>query len=299
MTPEKFVATLQTVTAQSESDRLHILGQEEQAYSQVVAAKLKGLVALADAFNTIFLESLERVNTEIRPKIKATLPEIYAMFLPRLVNSFKILRAAQNVGFAGYPLQGYTLLRNVFDNNLLTSAALQNLTTFYAIEGIEPGKPVDPQALKKLRRATEFDVFALMVGQKSDLSERAQSDLRKLDSLFDLETHGSRLSLIQAMQWMQGRAPLKVMPSYDDKEFAIFLNRFCEVAWMTHRLLPFMQPKEVLFESIWLDRWKIVDDAFQTCVQALSAEFGKSIGDSFVEFISVKFPFTSATTFPE
>ena len=97
MTPEKFVATLQTVTAQSESDRLHILGQEEQAYSQVVAAKLKGLVALADAFNTIFLESLERMNTEIRPKIKTTLPENYALFLPRLVNSFKILRAAQNV----------------------------------------------------------------------------------------------------------------------------------------------------------------------------------------------------------
>jgi hypothetical protein len=304
MTPEDYVKRLESVVASSASDRLDLLASEEHNYFVAARDALKGLGALADAFNSLFLETVERLNSESRPKVKQQLSDHYPLFVPRLVTAFRVLRAAENTAFDGYPLQGYTLLRNVFDDNVLTAAALQQITTFYAIEGVDPKAKVDPKtpidasAILGARRRTEFAVTRVMVGADSGLSAVAREDLAKLNRLFDFETHGARLSLTHAMNWMQGRGGLEVTPKFDENGFAIFANRYCEIAWMTHRLLPQIQPPDAMFAGDWGDKWAILDDSFKMIVESLSTSLGKTVGSSFVEFIETKFPFNQARAFP-
>ncbi|MBA2350917.1 MAG: hypothetical protein H0V78_03740 [Burkholderiales bacterium] len=143
-----------------------MLFDEEEKYGQAIL-QYKGYLALSDAFKCFFLESVELLNTECRPKVKTPLSEFYPLFVPRLAHSFQSLCGAERVAIRGYPYHGYALLRNLFDNLVLTSAALQKITDFYSIEGIHPAKPFDPNAFRKLRKATEFAVRQKMTGDQS------------------------------------------------------------------------------------------------------------------------------------
>jgi hypothetical protein len=67
------------------------------------------------------------------------------------------LCATERVATRGYPYHGYTLLRNLFDNLILSSAALQNIADFYSIEGLDPAeRSINPKATRNLRKETEF-----------------------------------------------------------------------------------------------------------------------------------------------
>lgn len=298
MSPEDFVKRLADISQHEGVPyrRAYLVFEEEEKHAQAIL-QFKGHLALSDAFKCFFLETVELINVECRPKIKAPLSEFYAFLVPRVSHSFKSLCAAERVAIRGYPYHGYTLLRNVFDDLVLTSAALQKITDFYSIEGVEPGKPVDPAAVRKLRKATEFAVRRKMTGDQSGLSQQALSDLALWDALFDYETHGARLSLTQAVDWMKKAAPLPVLPRFDESAFAMFMNRFGEVAWMTHRLIPTLQPGVPLPDG-WKQKWRIVDESFEISVESLTKQLGKTIGAAIVEFVKAKFPFNEQTLFP-
>lgn len=299
MNPEDFVKRLDAI---SEHDgvpygRAHLLFDEEEKHGEAIL-QYKGYLALSDAFKCFFLETVELINIECRPKIKTPLSEFYALFVPRLSHSFQSLCGAERVAIRGYPYHGYTLLRNVFDNLVLTSAALQKYAGFYSIEGVEPGKSVDPDAVRKLRKSTEFAVRRRMTGDQSGLSLDTIAELGKWDALFDYETHGARLSLTQAMEWIRKIAPLSVLPKFDESAFAMFMNRFCEVGWMTHRLVPAVQPPGVPLSDEWGGKWRVIDESFEISVEALTQQLGKRIGAAIVEFVKVKFPFNEHSAFP-
>ncbi|BCG04742.1 hypothetical protein PPGU19_093100 (plasmid) [Paraburkholderia sp. PGU19] len=299
LSPEEFVKRLYAI---SESDgipygRAQLLADGEQSYQQAVL-QYKGYAALSDAFKCFFLETVELVNTSCRPKVTKQLSEFYGLFVPRLAHDFRSLCGAERVAVSGYPYHAYTLLRNTFDNVLLTSAALQKITDFYSIEGITPGKPLDVTALKKLRKDTEFDVRRTMTGSKSGLTQDTQVELAKWDALFDFEVHGARLSLASAMSFMKGQEPLPVVPRFEEKEFALFLNRYCEVAWMVHRLTPAIQPPGVPLPDEWKEKWRVLDDSFEITAHSLTKQLGKKIGTAIVELVKVKFPFNEKSEFP-
>lgn len=297
--PEDFIKRLDAI---SEHDgvpygRAHLLFDEEEKHGQAVL-QYKGYLALSDAFKCFFLETVEGVNVECRPKIKAPLSEFYALFVPRLSHGFQSLCGAERVAIRGYPYHGYTLIRNVFDNIVLTSAALQKFVDFYSIEGVEPGKPVDPDAVRKLRKSTEFAARRKMTGDQSGLSQQTLAELTKWDALFDYETHGARLSLTQAMGWMKKTAPLPVLPKFDESAFAMFMNRFCEVGWMVHRLVPAVQPPGIPLSNGWKEKWRVIDESFEISVESLTKQLGKNIGAAIVEFVKAKFPFNEQSSFP-
>lgn len=299
MSPEDFVKRLDAI---SEHDgvpygRAHLLFDEEEKHGQAVL-QYKGYLAVSDAFKCFFLETVEFVNIECRPKIKTPLSEFYALFVPRLSHSFQSLCGAERVAIRGYPYHGYTLLRNVFDNLVLTSSALQKFADFYSIEGVEPGKPVDPDAVRKLRKSTEFAVRRKMTGDQSGLSQQTLAELAMWDAFFDYETHGARLSLTQAMGWMKKTAPLPVLPKFDESAFAMFMNRFCEVGWMTHRLIPAVQPLGIPLPDGWKEKWRVIDESFEISVESLTKQLGKTIGGAIVEFVKAKFPFNEHSAFP-
>jgi hypothetical protein len=278
--------------------RAYRLIEKEKEYGLSALSTFKGLIALSDAFKCFFLETVEILNTECMPKITTPLSDFYPLFIPRLVHSFQTLCGAERIALHGYPYQAFTLLRNTFDNILLTSAALQKITDFYSIEGVEPGKPSNLNSIRKLRKATEHEVRKKMTGDQSGLTQPTIDTLNEWDALFDYEVHGARLSLALTTEWMKGLESLPVLPSFKEKPFALFANRFVEVGWMTHRLVPLMQPLDVLLSEAWKEKWQALDESFETGIDALTAELGKKIGAVIIEFVKAKFPFNEQSTFP-
>jgi hypothetical protein len=277
--------------------RVHLIHETQDAYSQEVI-QFSGHFALSDSFKSVFLEAVELMNSYCRPLVKTPLSEYYPQFLPRLTNAFHTLCGAECAAIRGYPRPAFTTLRNVFDDVVLVSAALQKITDLYKIEGIDPNGQFEPTVVKKSRKDEEFRVRKLMTGKDSGLSADVISELAQLNDLYDYEVHGGRLSLTDAMGFMKGTEPLQVMPKFVPKTFAIFMNRFIEVSWALHRLLPAIQPPEAQMPTDWADRWTLVDESFDFAVRSLSTELGKSVGDAYAEFIKAKFPFNSGSVFP-
>lgn len=276
--------------------RAYLIFDEEERHKQS-ALQFQGYLHLSDAFKCFFLETVELINTHARPKIKGNLSEFYGIFVPRLAFNFKSLCATERVSTHGYPLQGYSLLRNTFDDIVLTSACLQKITDFYSIEGLVPGSNFDITSVKKLRKKTEFDVRQIMTGNKSGLKQETLDELAHWDALFDMEVHGGRLSLATSMRWMRGDATLPVLPRFDEKEFALFMNRYCEICWMLHRLIPSLQPPNVPFPAEWEEKWVVIDESFELMVNSLTEQLGKKIGAAIVDFVKTKFPFNAKSSF--
>jgi hypothetical protein len=299
VTVEQFMKRLESISENKgvAFGRAHLLFEAEDTHSNAVL-QYKGYLALSDAFKCFFLETVELINTESRPKVKKPLSEYYAIFVPRISHSFLSLCGAERVAIKGYPYQGYTLLRNVFDNLVLCSAALQKLANFYSIEGVVPGKQFDPKESKKLRKDTEFSVRRQMTGDQSGLAAATIAELAIWDAMFDYETHGARLSAAHAMDWMKGQGALPVLPKFEEMSFAMFMNRFSEVGWMLHRLIPALQPPDAPLSDAWLEKWKILDESFEQTVHSLTEQLGKAIGAAIVQLVKTKFPFSSKSVFP-
>src|SRR3989338_8288829 len=130
--------------------RAYLLFDSENEHAEAIQ-QFKGYLALSDAFKCFFLETVELFNTECLPKVKNPLHEFYFRFVPRLSNGFKSLCGSERVAIRGYPYQAYTLLRNIFYNLVLASAALQEFADYNRLDGREPGKPFNPDASRKLR----------------------------------------------------------------------------------------------------------------------------------------------------
>lgn len=295
---EEFMQRLEAISEHNGTayGRAHLVFEAEDEHANAIL-QYQGYLALSDAFKCFFLETVELINTECRPKIKHQLSEHYASFVPRVSQSFRAICGSERLATRGYPYQAYTLLRNIFDNVILTSAALQKFTDFYSIEGVSPNQDFDPIQAKKLRKYTEFTVRKLMTGDQSGLTKATITELDQWDALFDLETHGARLSATQAMRWMKGQDALPVLPRFEETAFAMFMNRYTEVSWMLHRLVPLLQPPDAPLSYTWVEKWLILDDSFEQTVHSLTTQLGKSIGGAIVELVKTKFPFSAESRF--
>lgn len=277
--------------------RLHLINGMQDEYSQS-ALQFAGHHALSAGFKAVFLEAIELMNVYCRPRTKTPLSEHFPQFLPRLANNFHTLCGAECAAICGYPRPAFTTLRNVFDDSVLTSAALQKLTDFYKIEGIDPKGKFDPNVARRERKVEEFRVRKIMTGPDNGLAPEVVGELARLNDLFDFEVHGGRLSLSDSVAFMKSQGPLHVLPKFLAGTYALFMNRFTEVAWAVHRLLPAVQLPEAPMPNDWAGRWTVVDESFEIAVRSLSQDLGKKVGDAYANFIQSKFPFNPGTVFP-
>lgn len=277
--------------------RVHELFDAEKAYG-LKAIKFQGYLSLSDAYKSFFLETVELFNSRIVPRIRSPLSECHAMFFPRLLYAWQSLCGFERLALHGYPLQAYSGIRNIFDSMQALSAVLQGFVDFYAIEGIVPGQTFDVAQMRKLRIRTEQEVSRLMSGSKSGLSLATIEELAVWDRLFNYEVHGGRLSLANAQGFMKGQEKLPIFPQFRERDFAMFMNRYCEIAWMTHRLIPLVQPPAIPFDQLWKEKWNVIDESFGVVSSSLTRENGKAIGAAIVEYVNTKFPFSASSTFP-
>jgi len=277
--------------------RVHELFDAEKKHGLQIT-RFQGYLSLSDAFKSFFLETAETFNSYIVPQIRSPLSEYHAMFFPRLFYAWQSLCGFERLALHGYPLQAYAGLRNIFDSVQALSAAAQGFVDSYAIEGVVPGQPFDPAQMKKLRRKAEKEVSLLMSGSKSGLTQATIDELALWDSLFDFEVHGGRLSLANAQGFMRGTERLPIFPQFRERDFAMFMNRYCEIAWMTHRLVPLVQPPAIPLDRQWKEKWQVIDESFGVVATSLTKENGKAIGAAIVEYVNAKFPFAADSVFP-
>jgi hypothetical protein len=298
MTPEEFVKRLQAISEENGVSyrRVQLILDAEEQHARSTL-RFKGYSALSDAFKCFFLQSVEMLNVALRSASGTPLSEFYPQFVERLAHAFRSLCGAERIAVRGYPFQAYTLLRNVYDDLVLTAAVAQGLTDFYTLEGIDPKAPFDPAKFRKDRRAAEASSRRQMTGDDSGLSPNTRRVLATWDVLFDDETHGGRLSRAHGTAWLRGSAPLPVVPLFEEQPFALFMNRFCEIGWMTHRMVPLAKPNADALPISWKEKWRVIDESFQQTVESLSKQLGKEIGNAMVELVRVKFPFNESSSF--
>lgn len=276
---------------------VRLLLNAEKKFSKLME-QYKGYGALATAFVEFFLETVAAYNREMQPRVTAMVTAEHVLLVERLVHGFLTLRAAQLVAHRGYPLQAFTLLRNVSDDCVLTSGAMQGLTTFEELSGIKPEEPFDKTSMLKNRRNTERKVRSKMDGADGGLSAETLKWLRMLDEMYDWETHGGRLTSAYNMDWLKGHAPLAIVPKFREQPAALFMNRFCEVAWMVHRLLPLIQLAAQPLSQTWGEKWRVVDSSFDLLVTSLAKDLNKPAFTAVRDFVTTKFPFSERSYFP-
>jgi hypothetical protein len=218
------------------------------------------------------------------------------------VTSLRKLRAATLTTTHGYFGIGYSLLRDVKDRTIHLSAIFQHITTYPDLMGVSTKHPekATKEELRNLRRkhriTTEKTVVDQFVGNSSALDKEDIFELDRWVNLFDREVHGSFLSgSLAALDWVQGNQPLQFLRAAENME-VMFANRYNEVSWMFHRLLPNLQWGDSGFGQEWAEKWNILDESFWQMEHGLGAgQLGKKIADSFIRFIDLKFPFNAAT----
>lgn len=279
--------------------RAHRLFEAEEQYSEQ-AVKFVGYFHMSDAFKCFFLETMELVNEHCAKKTALVLSDSYPQFIPRLVYVFQMLVGAERAAIRGYPFLGYTSLRNTYDIVLLTSAVMQKFTTFYGLLGIDPSDkdPYDPDKAFKPRVLEEKRVFALMTGAKSGLSSDVVEEITTWDRMFNAETHGGNLFLAGTQEYLKGKAALSPLPVFKEMDFALVMNRFCEIGWMSHRLLPLVQSADAPLPNEWRSKWQSLDECFRLIVTSLSTQLKMKIGTAIEELVDTKFPFNAQSTSP-
>ncbi len=288
----KFMKTLREITNDAVMER--ILLAEQTFHSSAI--NMHGFVALSRAFKSLVLDT---VNLSPTWKESTSLSQVHAWLLPRMAGSFHTVCGAERAAMWGYPGPAFALLRNVFDSTVVSSAVAQGFATFMEAEGLFEGEPLDPRKLSRRRKDCEFAINARMVGKDSGLSEVARRELGKLNQLYDFETHGQRMTATTTMSWLKGQDGLHFLPRYEEMNYAVFVNRFSEVTWMLHRLLPLVWPAEVAANEDWCRRWGTLDQCFRQTVESLTVDLKKAVGHAIVEFVDSKFPFNGLSRLPK
>ncbi len=279
---------------------------KEQEYGHYVIANAYGYVVLANSFQSFFYETITTCLTQYRhPNATKEAPYQPTVLLEHLT-LFRSIRATENLLYCGYPLDAYSLLRDVRDRAIFLAAIISGITSYQALnathllppDGVEPDDDL-ADAMRKVREQEERRVMALMMGEASGLPEATQRLLRRWRRVFNLEVHGSRLTTAgEFTDWLRKKEPLSIGPVPREGPVTVYINTAPPVFWMVHRTLPFLQLKRGAFGTAWSQKWRILDDAFRTYQLGFEAS-GKPSGPAVRELVETKFPFSVDTIYVE
>jgi hypothetical protein len=252
----------------------------ERAYGEHYIATFHGQSVLMDSFQSFFVETLRRSERWI---VDNGWPEdcaYYGAILVCYLTVFRSFRACQNLLLAGYPLDGFALLRDIKDRAILYCAMAKGLSSWSAIHTLDKSK----------RLNEERRIFDLLIGKHSGICPDDLKTLELWKNMFDQEVHGSKLTLVLEMSRLREGGQLSPGPLPHDRQLAMYMNRAVETGWLFARLLPGLQPVAGAFGPEWLARCRILDDSFRVSEQVL-ADMGKRIATVFTTFIDQTFTF--------
>jgi len=278
---------------------MSIIEQENDFGLQML--NYQGHRILNDSFQSFFIETLEQTDQWLgRNGVSAGAPT-YLFILLQYVSMFKRLRAAENLFLHGYPLDGFSLLRDIKDQAIFLAAIITGQTSLSALNGVEPfGKVLlnekEKEKLHSKKLIEEKRVMKLYVGADSGLAREIIDDLTDWERAFHAEVHGSRFTKTEALKWLQGEEELHFAPNPKEQSVAMYMNRATEINWMVLRTFPYLQLEHNAFGGEWARKWKVLDESYEYAVLGLE-KLGKRIATSFLAFVKVKFLFSPQDTF--
>lgn len=284
---------------------LDIINQESE-YGEYIENRFIGHRVLIDSFFNFFVETIKKANNIVKTKGWHSNYRNYATTILYYITIFRRFRAAENLLIKGYPLDGYSLLRDIKDRSILLAAIVHGITSLSKIFGFECNEfnnkiftKEDHIKLKSKRKKEEIRIFNAMIRNRSGLSSEIRSELKIWENLFHDEVHGSRLTFaIELLRWTKDKEPLNIGPCPVESTYTMYLNRSSEIGWLLVRLLPFLQIEPNVFGKKWTEKWNVLDDSFRFMIGGLDS-IGKKIAKAFISFIDIKFPFNPEICYHE
>ena len=248
---------------------------------------------LIDSFYDFFVWTLDLASDVIAQRGLPTSQPYYVDCLLRFLTLLRTARSAEILSTSGYPLEGYSLQRNLREQVFALAGVANKLTTLRALGGhdkIPAGKnwsEADRKAFTRAQMDEERRVRQSLL--RDNLSEESIEALRSWDRLFHQQVHGSQLTRMVELGRLIQQSRFSVGPVPTEDMDAMYINRSHEIGWMVLRLLPFLQIQEA-FGDEWVSKWHLLDESFCLMITALGA-MGKKIAPAFFQFIDLRFGF--------
>jgi hypothetical protein len=273
--------------------------EAERGFGEAVDARLRGHLVLSESFQNFLFDTVRLGEGKWRSGKNPQGHLWYGVMVLECAALFRALRAADILLHAGYPLDGFSLLRDVRDRAIFLAGVGNGIVTLKQLGGY-PEADVSRGALteetwaqsRRQAEAVERDTLRRTIGTDSGLPDATVDELRRWTDLFHLEVHGSRLTRASEFhEWFTGRNPLPLAPALREQSLAVFANRFVEVSWMVLRCLPLLQLASGAFGEEWAHRWTVLDDSFRHDAEDLW-RMGKPIEGAIIHMIDTKLAFT-------
>ena len=268
--------------------------EQEQKYGIYINRKFHGQNILMESFQAIFIES---IRLAIRNVYITGWPEdkpYYPMTILYYLTMFRRLRAAENLIRCGYPLDGYSLLRDLKDRTIFLAAIPKGITSLLKIIGDTGNEKLTEENYKKIknsRKNEERKVLNKMIRKESGFDSATLEELNRWENMFHEEVHGSRMTLFLEMGLWRKQEKLSIGPIPHELAYGMYMNRAVEIGWLITRLLPLLQLKPKSFGDEWAEKWHVLDDSFRVMVKGLES-IGKGIATAFIHFVDTQFLFS-------
>ena len=268
--------------------------EKELEYGKFVTGTFHGQNVLIDSFFGFFIDTFKtaigKLNEEGWPK---DLP-YYPITILYYLTIFRRFRAAENLCRLGYPLDGYSLLRDLKDRSIFIAAIAHGITNLEKIIGDTKGEELTEETYQKVknrRKKEEYKILKHMIREHSGFDSETLKELKLWENMFHEEVHGSRMTFfIELGKWRKGE-PLSIGPLPVKQAYGMYMNRAAEIGWLITRILPLLQITPEAFPKTWCEKWYVLDDSFRIMVKGLE-DMGKKIATAFICFVDTKFPFT-------
>lgn len=255
-----------------------------------------GQFLLIDSFQSFYIETIQITYKWIADHGWPKEARAYSLLLLLYVINFRRFRACENLLMKGYPLEGYSMQRDLKDRAIFIGAIANNITTFSNIYMRYDIKAINDEEWKKIKskiKKEEYRVLGKMIRKESGLPGNVIEELANWEQLFNVEVHGSKHTFFGELgKWLSTSYIPPIGPLPDEKSMAMYMNRSVEIGWMLVRLLPYIQPVSYAFGDEWMQKQKILDDSFCTMEKKLG-ELGKKLADAFIYFIDKKFNYSN------
>ncbi len=285
---------------------LPIVFEQEHETGNELVSTYKGHRILIDSFMDFYAESLMSMVATLQKNSGPKNLTYYSVCLNMFLVLFRGFRASENLFVTGYPLDGFSLQRNLKDQILGLGAIANGFMSFSHLFG-HYGLPEDRRWTNedkdnslKNRKKAERNIIKRMTGKNSGLSNNDVRELEKWHQIFHQQVHGSRFTFYgEAGQWMfQKAGKFSLGPRHDENSAAMYMNRAVEISWMILRVLPFIQTSSGNLGKDWEKKWIILDESFLFSVRSLE-RMDKKIAGSFINLINSKFNFDPKDSYKE
>ncbi len=272
-------------------ERLLQLQGIEHAMGARLTSTFVGYLTLMDSFFDFYMESIE----SIRARRKEKWPELAPFVTATHITAFWRFRASYLLFWAGYFIDGLSLLRSVFENVLQIAALKHGIIALKDVFGglrVDEAAELPPDKVEKLIRnniiKSDKTVRDNLLGGKSRLSLETREDMVVLQEILHGAVHKSKLNLYRLFgPWVRGKQGMPIYPTYDKDAASLYMNPSQGIGWMVIRTLPLLQIEPGEFPDPWQGKWQVLDDSFKVMVGA----YPKRMGRSFEEVVATKFTF--------